>query len=54
MIDRREILDIAGTLGLLPQVVEKDYVLGWILDGIYQQTALAKNWIFKGYTCPAH
>ena len=29
MIDRREILDVAGTLGLLPQVVEKDYVLGW-------------------------
>ncbi len=51
MIDRREILDIAGTLGLLPHVVEKDYVLGWILAGIYQQTALAKNWIFKGGTC---
>ena len=28
MIDRREILDTAGTLGLLPHVVEKDYVLG--------------------------
>ena len=51
MIDRREILDIAGTLGLLPQVVEKDYVLGWILAGIYQQTALAESWIFKGGTC---
>ena len=34
MIDRREILDTAGTLGLLPHVVEKDYVLGWILAGI--------------------
>ena len=51
MIDRREILDIAGALGLLPQIVEKDYVLGWVLAGIYQQTALAKSWIFKGGTC---
>ncbi len=51
MIDRREILDIAGTLGLSPQVVEKDYVLGWVLAGIYQHAALAENWIFKGGTC---
>ncbi len=51
MIDRREILDIAGTLGLLPHVVEKDYVLGWVLSGIYQHAALAENWIFKGGTC---
>ena len=51
MIERREILDIAGTLGLSPQVVEKDYVLGWVLAGIYQHAALAENWIFKGGTC---
>ena len=51
MIDRREILDIAGTLGLLPHVVEKDYVLGWVLAGIYQHAAIAENWIFKGGTC---
>ena len=51
MIERREILDIASILGLLPQVVEKDYVLGWVLAGIYQHAALAENWIFKGGTC---
>ncbi len=51
MIDRREILDMAGTLGLLPHVVEKDYVLGWIPAGIYRQKALVENWIFKGGTC---
>ena len=51
MIDRREILDIAGTFGLRPQIVEKDYVLGWALAGIYQQAALAESWIFKGGTC---
>ena len=51
MIDRREILDIAGTFGLRPQIVEKDYVLGWALAGIYHQSALAESWIFKGGTC---
>ena len=51
MIDRREILDIAGTYGLRPQIVEKDYVLGWVLAGIYEQATLAESWIFKGGTC---
>ena len=51
MIQRREILDTAATLGLRPQVVEKDYVLGWVLAGIYQHAALAEHWIFKGGTC---
>ena len=51
MIRRREILDTAATLGLRPQVVEKDYVLGWVLAGIYQHAAFAEHWIFKGGTC---
>ena len=29
MIDGREILAIDTTLGLLPNIVEKDYVLSW-------------------------
>lgn len=51
MIDRRELLAIAGNLGLLPNVVEKDYVLGWLLAGIYQHPALKDSWVFKGGTC---
>ncbi|MCY4236948.1 MAG: nucleotidyl transferase AbiEii/AbiGii toxin family protein [Rhodospirillaceae bacterium] len=51
MIDRREILDTAETLGLLSHVVEKDYVLGLVLAGIYRQSALTESWIFKGGTC---
>ena len=51
MIDRREVLDNATTASLSPQAVEKDYVLGWLLAGIYQQADLADNWIFKGGTC---
>ncbi len=51
MINRGEILNISRTLGLLPHVVEKDYVLGWVLAGIYSQKNLTKGWVFKGGTC---
>jgi predicted nucleotidyltransferase component of viral defense system len=51
MIDRRELLAAAGNLGLLPSVVEKDYVLGWVLAGIFNHPVLAKHWVFKGGTC---
>jgi hypothetical protein len=34
MIDRREILEAASAFSLLPNIVEKDYVLGWMLAGI--------------------
>ena len=43
MIQRREILDTAATLGLRPQVVEKDYVLGWMLAAIYRHAAFATS-----------
>jgi predicted nucleotidyltransferase component of viral defense system len=51
VIDRRELLAAAGNLGLLPNVVEKDYVLGWLLAGIFNHPALADKWVFKGGTC---
>ena len=51
MIDKRELLEAASALGLLPSVVEKDYVLGWILAGINEHEVLADEWIFKGGTC---
>ena len=51
MIDKREILAIAEQTSLNPHVVEKDYVLGWILAGIYQHEALRESWVFKGGTC---
>jgi len=43
MIDRPELLAAAGNLGLLPSVVEKDYVLGWVLAGIFKHPVLAKH-----------
>ncbi len=32
-------------------MVEKDYVLGWLLAGIYRQERLHGTWVFKGGTC---
>lgn len=51
MIDRGEILELAGELGLRPDIVEKDYVLGWLLAGIAAHSALGTVWVFKGGTC---
>ena len=51
MIDKREIIDTATVLRLNPHITEKDYVLGWILWGIYGHDKLAESWIFKGGTC---
>lgn len=51
MIDKREILEQASALGLLPSIVEKDYVLGWLLAGIDAHPVLGKTWVFKGGTC---
>ena len=51
MIDRREIIDTATALSLRPDVVEKDYVLGWLLAGISNHEVLRESWVFKGGTC---
>jgi predicted nucleotidyltransferase component of viral defense system len=37
--------------GLRHGVVEKDYVLGWLLWGIGRHPQLGQSWIFKGGTC---
>ncbi|MDF3053489.1 MAG: hypothetical protein K0S19_1594 [Geminicoccaceae bacterium] len=51
MIQAREIMALAEELNLRPDVVEKDYVLGWMLHGIGSHPELAPAWIFKGGTC---
>lgn len=51
MITKQEILNEAGNAKLVPHIVEKDYVLGWILWGLSQNTDLFENWVFKGGTC---
>ncbi|HUW25542.1 MAG TPA: nucleotidyl transferase AbiEii/AbiGii toxin family protein [Gallionella sp.] len=51
MIDRQELTELARELSLRLEVVEKDYVLGWLLAGISANEALAQHWVFKGGTC---
>jgi predicted nucleotidyltransferase component of viral defense system len=52
MIDKREILEATSSFSLgLPSLVEKDYVLGWILAGINAHEQLTDSWVFKGGTC---
>src|SRR5579864_2727115 len=51
MIDRREVLEAASSFSLLPNIIEKDYVLGWILAGINAHSELGQSWVFKGGTC---
>ena len=51
MIDKREIIDNATALSLLPAIVEKDYALGWLLAGISAHPQLRDSWVFKGGTC---
>lgn len=51
MIDRQEILEFASDVGLDPNVVEKDYVLGWMLAGVSQHPRTRETWVFKGGTC---
>lgn len=51
MIDRREIMEFAREFGLAPHVIEKDYVLDWMLAGISADPDIGASWVFKGGTC---
>jgi predicted nucleotidyltransferase component of viral defense system len=51
MITRQEIMDFSREFGLTANVVEKDYVLGWVLAGISYNAELGPSWTFKGGTC---
>ena len=51
MISRADIDDRVRLWGLREDVVEKDYVLGWVLWGIGTDPQLSRTWVFKGGTC---
>ena len=51
MISRGGLQTRAREWGLTEEVVEKDYVLGWLLWGLGSHSALRDHWIFKGGTC---
>ena len=50
MISKEEVLKLAKSLDLRPDTIEKDYVLGWMLHGIYTSSQLKNKWAFKGGT----
>ena len=51
MISKQDILDRSGEWQLRPEIVEKDYVLGWLLWGLGRHPIVASAWVFKGGTC---
>ncbi|MBU0464362.1 MAG: hypothetical protein KKD21_10795 [Proteobacteria bacterium] len=48
MIDKSEIMAFSKKFGLRANVIEKDYVLGWVLAGIFNHGGIGVDWIFKG------
>lgn len=51
MIRKQDILERAREWSLRPEVVEKDYVLGWVLAAIARDTETSACWVLKGGTC---
>ena len=51
MISERDLRARVAEWALRDDVVEKDYVLGWVLAGIGTEPALRDGWVFKGGTC---
>ena len=51
MITRADVVERVREWGLREDVVEKDYVLGWVLWGIGTDPRLSTSWVFKGGTC---
>lgn len=51
MIDNEEILAKAKEFGISPNNVQRDYIFGWILHGIFQKSELSNHFILKGGNC---
>jgi len=51
MIRKQDILDRSAEWQLRPDVVEKDYTLGWLLAALASYPEAHTVWVFKGGTC---
>lgn len=51
MISAQEIRQLAAANQVHPSVIERDYVLGWLLWGIYTHPQLREQLILKGGNC---
>lgn len=50
MIEKKEIIAMAARLAVNPDILEKDYVLSWMLWGINHHDHMKDTWLFKGGT----
>jgi predicted nucleotidyltransferase component of viral defense system len=51
VISYADLKSLALEWGIADHVVEKNYVIGWVLWGIGQDQDLKDKWVFKGGTC---
>ena len=51
VITRADIVARVAEWQLTEEVIEKDYVLGWLLWGLGSDPVLSDQWVFKGGTC---
>jgi predicted nucleotidyltransferase component of viral defense system len=51
VITRADIVQRVAEWQMTEEVIEKDYVLGWLLWGIGADSVLGNRWVFKGGTC---
>ena len=51
MIDRDEVRAKAAEFGITPANVERDYIFGWLLAGVYEGSALGPQLVLKGGNC---
>lgn len=51
MISRTELNERVREWRIREDVIEKDYIIGWLLWGIGSNLRLSSSWVFKGGTC---
>ena len=51
MISHEDIKDLVSEWRLREDIIEKDYVIGWVLWGIGSDPDIGDKWAFKGGTC---
>ncbi len=51
MIGYQPLKNLANQFSLREDIVEKDYLIGWVLWGIGTDPELGHQWVFKGGTC---
>ena len=51
MISTDEVRGLSIQQGVPLPYIEKDYVMGWLLWGIYAHPSLAQNLVLKGGNC---